>query len=200
MININLLPEEIRENIDYSKKNKKLLKYFRTLIVMCLLFLSSFAFFYVFLTKNNNYFLEKIKESENNINEYKSVFDDAKKLDEKVKVIEKIKENYHFWSKLNYALNRTVPGGLYIETLEPLDKSLLIPSEKNIVAKNDNIKFKITGYSKTKNDIGLFRDALSDQEGLQIVNVETAKEDTPGKNGFSITLFLNKTAVEKGKK
>ncbi|RJO61876.1 hypothetical protein C4544_01645 [candidate division WS5 bacterium] len=200
MININLLPEEIRENIDYSKKNKKLLKYFRTLIVMCLLFLSAFIFFYVFLMQNNSYFLKKIKESEENISEYQGVFDEAKKLDEKVKAIEKIKDKYRFWSKLNYALNRTVPEGLYIQALEPLDKSLLIPNEKNIVTQSDNIKMKITGYSKTKNDIGLFRDALSAQEGLKIVNVETAKEDVPGKNNFSITLFLNKTALEKGEK
>ncbi len=200
MININLLPEEIRNNIEYSKQNKQLLKYFRMLIIACLLFLISFAFLYVFLIKSNNFFLENIKKSEKSINGYQDVLGEAKKLNEKVQIVENIKKNYRFWSKLNYTLNRVVPAGLYIEKLEPSDGSKLLSAEKNTSSDNDNTKMKIMGFAKTKNDIGLFRDALASQDGFKTVNIDLVKEVESGKNSFSITLFLNKSAVEKGKK
>ena len=199
MININLLPEEIRDNIEYSKKNKRLLKYFRMLIIACFFFLISFAFLYIFLIKNNNFFLENIKKSEASINDYQDVLNDAQELNGKVKAIEDIKNNYRFWSKLNYTLNKVVPEGLYIEKLEPSDTSNLSPSEKDISSNDVNTKIKIIGFSKTKKDIGLFRDALASQNGFKSVNIELAKEVDPGKNNFSITFFLNKKAIEKGR-
>lgn len=203
MITINLLPEDIRENIAYSKKNLNVLRYIRIVIIACLLFLSSFGILYYSLSSNNNFFLKNIKESEAIIKNDKVLLDDAKGMKDKIKVIEKIKKEYKYWSKLNYIFNRITPAGIKVSSLELEDKSMTTvedTTKKN--ATSGNSKMKLIGYAKTKNDVGIFRDIIAQQDGFKVVNIDNIKEDNSSnagaaKNNFTISFVLEDSAIKK---
>lgn len=202
MISVNLLPEDIRENIAYSKKNKKTLMYVRMLIVFCLLLVISFGVCFYFQYLTNNYYLKSIKETEVIIAGYKEDFDNAKKLQEKIKTIETIKKNYKYWSKVNYALSKITPEGLYISeiTVEETVKAANAKVEENPDAKKN---IKITGFSKGKNEVGIFRDSMENLDGFSMVGIASIKEERDDKgvlkNKFIINVQVDKNATEKGK-
>lgn len=206
MITINLLPENIRDNILYSKKNRNVLKYIRRVIVVCLLFLSSFVILYFFLSSSNSFFLKDIKESEEVIKSNQDVLDNAKGMNNRLKIIEKIKKDYKYWSKLNYILNRITPAGVKVSSLEFEDKNMSTaedPSKKS--SASDKNAMKLVGYAKTKNDVGIFRDILARQDGFKMVNIDNIKEDDSpdagnAKNSFTISFVLEDAAIEKGTK
>jgi len=57
----------------------------------------------------------------------------------------------------------------------------------------------------TKNDVGIFRDALVKQNGFIVVNIENIKEDDSldigtAKNNFTISFVLDDNAIKKGAK
>lgn len=202
MISVNLLPEEIRENIAYSKKNVKTLAYVRMLIIFCILLLVSFGVCFGFQLMSNNYYLKSIKETESIIAGYKGDFDEAKNLQERIKTIEGIKKNYKYWSKVNYAFFRVTPEGLYITELavEEKVKSADAKTEEKPDAKTN---IKITGLSKGKTEVGMFRDSLANLEGFSQVSIVSIKEEVDDKgvlkNKFIINVSIDKKATEKGK-
>lgn len=204
MININLLPEDIREDISYSKKNLKVLKYIRIILVLCILLLSSFVLLYVFLLSNNKFFLGNIKESEGSLAKYQDVFTDAQKLQGRINSIEKIKKDYNYWSKLNYIFSKTVPEGIYLTSVEFEDKSMTTVGNGNKGTPTKNNKIIVNGRAKTKEDIGVFRDGLSSQSGFEMVNIESVKEDdqatSSAKNSFILSFILKDDVLKKGKK
>lgn len=200
MITINLLPEDIRENVAYSKKNRNLLKYIRIVIIVCLLFLSSFAVLYFFLFTSNNFFLKDIKESEAVIKKDQGVLDEAKAMKSRIKIIEKIKKDYKYWSKLDYILNRTTPVGIKTVSLEFDERNASTTKEST---SNVN-KMKLVGYAKTKNDVGIYRDALAQQSGFKTINIESIIEETPDAGGilnkFTISFTIEEATLKKDKK
>ncbi len=189
MITINLLPEELRENITFSKKNRKLLKIVKAGVILCGLLLISLVFCGVFLESSNRFFLASISESEKTISGYQPVVDEAKSLKDKVKIVQKIKGSYQYWSKFDYILSKNTPAGMYLSTLETQSGQL-----------------KITGFSKSKNDVGMFRDALEKSDAFSNVSVDSIKEvSDPGNqastvNNFVMSMKIEKNATSKGTK
>lgn len=189
MITINLLPEDLRENITFSKKNRKLVKTVKAVVVLCSLLLVSLIICGVFLFGSNSFFLSSISESEKTISNYQPIVDKAKLLKDKVKSAQKIKENYKYWSKFDYILGKNTPAGVYLATLN-----------------TQSDKITITGYTKTKNDVGIFRDALEKSGAFSSVNIDSIKETgdpvTQGANAnsFSMNMKIEKEATNKGEK
>ncbi|MEK7447272.1 MAG: PilN domain-containing protein, partial [Patescibacteria group bacterium] len=202
MISVNLLPEEIRENISYSKKNIKTLAYVRMLIIFAALLISAFGVCFGFLLISNNYYLKSIKETETVIAGYKDNLNEAKTLQEKIKTIDKIKKDYKYWSKINYALSRVTPEGLYITdfVVEEKSKAAAANTQQD---QNTKENIKITGVAKDKEVVGIFRDSLESLEGLSQVTVVSIKQEADAKgvikNKFVINVFVDKKATEKGK-
>jgi len=157
MITINLLPEDIRENIVYSKKNRTVLKYIRILVIVCVLLIASFGILYFFLSSSNGFFLKNIEESEAAIQKDQGILDDAKGLKSRIKTIEKVKKDYIYWSKFNYIMRNSTPEGVFVSSLEFEDKNMSTaddPSKKSSIT--DKNKLKLIGYAVTKNDVGIF--------------------------------------------
>jgi len=202
MISVNLLPEEIRENIAYSKKNIKTLAYVRMLITFCILLIVSFGVCFSFQYMSNNFYLKSIKDTEKVIAGYKGDFNKAKSLQEKIKIIEKIKKDYKYWSKVNYALTRVTPEGLYISELTAEQKANTA-NTKTTESTDTNTNMKITGLSKEKTEVGMFRDSLENLEGFSKVTIVSIKQEADEKgvlkNKFVITVSVDKKATEKGK-
>jgi len=201
MITINLLPEEIRENIVYSKKNLVVLKYIKVVIIACILFLSSFTILYFAISASNALFKKQMKESDVVIQKDQKFLDDAKSIQARTQIVEKIKKDYKYWSKLDYILNRITPAGIKVSSLEFEDKNMSTVADVTKKTTNTkNSKMKITGYSKTKNDVGLFRDILAAQNGFKMVNIDDIKEDNSvngASNSFTISFILEDSAIKK---
>jgi len=189
MITINLLPEDIRENIDFSRKNKKLIGHGKIVILLCFFTIVSFVICGAFLINSNQFFSKEISESSHIIDGYKPVIEQKKMVEENTKSIGKIRSGYEYFTKFNYILNQNTPEGVYLGTLETQDNTL-----------------KITGYAKAKNDIGIFRDALENADAFSNVNIESIKEtDDPSNqavtvNSFVIDANLESSATSKGGK
>lgn len=187
MITINLLPEDLRENIIFSKKNRSLIRLLKVVIILCILLLVSIVICGVFLITSNQFFLKEIKESNAIIEDYKPIIDSAKKMEEKTKSIEKIKSSYKYWTKFNYILGIDTPPGAYLATLETQED-----------------KLKLTGYAKTKNDVGLLRDTMEQSGSFENVNIDLVREvpdplnPLANINTFSMNMKITKSATSKG--
>ncbi len=173
MISINLLPEDIRENIGYSRKNGHLLRHIKLLSMLSLLIVVSFVVCAVFLRESNSFFQNKIAESTQTINSYNPVVSKAHKLEQDTKNIQKIKNSYKYWSKFNAYLNNNVPEGIFLDDVE----------------QNEG-KLRITGYAQSKNTVGLFRDALEKSGAFSGVNINSVSEQTdPAGSQKTLNLF-----------
>ena len=203
MIEINLLPEAIRENIAYSKNNRKVLGYVKILIIIGILVTASFGVLYTALAINNVFFLKSIRQSDIAISKYQDALEEAKGLEARIASIGKIKKDYKYWSKFNYAIEKSTPTGVYLSGVKLEDQNAAVTDKSG--PKDMKILVKVSGYAATKNDVGLLRDSLAKKEGFKTVNVESVKEEddpTDGKrkNGFNISFVIMKEAVQKGDK
>ncbi len=180
MISINLLPEDIRENISYSRKNSHLIRHIKLISILSLLIVISFVLCAVFLKEDNSFFQDKIDASQTVINSYNPVVQKAQKLNQVASSIEKIKNNYQYWSKFDAYLGATVPEGIYLDTIE----------------ENQDM-MKVTGFAKTKNDIGIFRDALEKTGVFKNVNLKNITEQVGNNNNSIINSFeINMTMTQ----
>lgn len=187
MININLLPEDLRENIIYSKRNKKMINYAKVVIILCLFVLASFVIFGVSLINSNNFFLKNIEESNQIVDKYQPVIQKKKKFEDKATSAQKIRDSYKYWSKFDYILWENTPTGLYLATVE---------------SQGDNLK--VTGYSLNKSSIGMLRDALEKSGAFSQVNIESIKETVDpiaiGRTVNTFNMSMKMTSEATGKK
>lgn len=173
MLTINLLPEYLRENINFSKKNGRVLMLLRAVIILCILIITSFLILGASLVSSNSFFKKEVAESEKVISGYKPVVEEKKKIEEKAKSIEKIRGSYKYFSKFNLYIDKNTPEGVYISTLETQGDIL-----------------KVSGYAQTKEVVGIFRDALEKTDAFSDVKVESIKETTdPAKEGTTANSF-----------
>jgi Tfp pilus assembly protein PilN len=169
------------------------------------LFISSFGILFFSLSSNNDFFLKDIEESESAIKREQSVLDDAKSLKSRIKTIEKVKKDYIYWSKFDYIMRSSTPEGVYLTSLEFDDKNMSTADDLTKKMASSKNKIKLIGYGRTKNDIGIFRDALAKQTGFLIVNIENIKvDDSPdigtAKNNFTMSFILDDNVIKKGEK
>jgi len=186
MIKINLLPEGIREDIEYAKKNRQTASYVYLSIILAILLVLAFGMSYFFLSRSNGYFIERLKENQESIAEYQQVSTEAKELEGRLSSINKIKGDYKYWSKFNALIWNLLPTDAYINTIEN---------------STDNDIIKITGFAKTKKAVGEFQKALEADAAFSIENIETIAR-TPEVvrsdlevESFVITLYLEKGAI-----
>lgn len=152
----------------------------KAVIILCIFTLASFVICWIALINSNNFFLNEVKESDMVINDYKPVIEQQKKIENKLNSVEKIKANYKYWTKFNMYLYENVPKGIYLSFVNTTD---------DIV--------NIDGYAMTKNDIGLFRDAIENTDAFSQVNIESIKEtDDPTQEGRTVNLFNIKAKLQ----
>lgn len=154
--------------------------------MLSVLLIASFVLCMVFLGQSNQFFQEKVSDSQVEIDSYQPVVSKAHKLEEDVGSIQKIKNNYQYWSKFNAYLGATVPQGIYLDRIEENEGAL-----------------KITGYAKTKSDVGIFRDALEKTGAFSNVNISSvsgASDQVSGApvNNFVMDMTMTKDATDKG--
>lgn len=200
MITINLMPEKLKENIDYSKKNRQAAKYFSVLILFGFLLAVSFITCFVFLKRTDVFYRENISDSEAVISGYNKTVQGAKNLKEKVDSIEKIKRDYKYWTGLNKIFMELSPASVYITILE-LEEDINVAKKAKTADSRSAKKIKITGYSKDKKTVGLFRDALEGTDEIVKADIQSVTKvpvDSENllPNFFTIDVVLDEGAFK----
>lgn len=160
---INLLSEDIREGISYSKKNHAIVSYLMLEVILGVLLVLSFLIAAYFLKSNNSFFLSERGKSQVVIDSYGELFSEAKSLEGRIQSAAQIKKGYNYWSKFNIALNRLTPASVFLGTVEK-QESLI----------------KISGYAQSKKDAVSYLDLLKASNLFGSVDVDSIKEvDNP---------------------
>jgi Tfp pilus assembly protein PilN len=179
MFSLNLLPPEIKEEIAYSKKNARILKYLGFSLSG---FILIFAFFFGLglAIKNKQSVYEVEKTSAQRILETsKDTQAKANDLSERLKLIKKLKDGRTDWNAIFEALSANTPTGVQLASID-------ISTEKNS-------RVKITGLAKTDRDIALFKDLLAQSKVFEYVDIENISEasDPTGGNQPTKSFMIN---------
>jgi len=182
MFSLNLLPPEIKEEIAFSKKNAKLVRYLGFSLSGVILI---FAFFFgLGLAINNERNIYEVQKASSAriIEADKKMQENAKDLSDRLALIKKLQNGRPDWTTIFQTLSDNTPTGVQ---LDGIDISTL-----------KNSRAKITGIAKSDRDIVLFKDLLSQTKVFLYVDIENIAQasDPTGKNqpteSFMISLSL----------
>jgi Tfp pilus assembly protein PilN len=169
MNKLNLLPTEIKDEINYAKKNTKLV---RLLFISIGLLFAILAFFVVliFIIKNE----ESIAGVEHNsakrlVDQKNHIEKEANDLADRLTTIKKLKKERIDWSTILNKLDENTPADLQIQSIE--------------ISNSEKKRAKITGAAKTNRDVVLFKDLLSSSKIFKFVDIETITEGTETTKG-----------------
>jgi Tfp pilus assembly protein PilN len=187
MINLNLLPPEIKEQQAQVKKNKQILNAFVYSIV-ALLFVG-FAFLgltYYFNAKLENTNRE-LGEKEKSVKKYGDIEDRAKKVTERIDTVKRIIDGTNLWSSLIEEIQKIMPDGISLSSIR-IDAA----------ATNRNT---ISGYAVSKKEVAALRDAMEKSDKIEYVDIESSTTifDSGLKReveNFSLTFSLSKGALK----
>jgi Tfp pilus assembly protein PilN len=186
MNNLNLLPTEIKEEIEQSKKNKQVLNAFASALGILLLVGAIFVglnfYFNMKLDQTNRTLTEKEKE----VKKYGDIEDRAKKVTERIDTVKKIIDGTNIWSGVIEEIQKIMPGGISLT-------SIRIDSTAN----NRN---QISGFAATKKEVAALRDAMEKSDKIEYVDIEssTTINDSALKReaeNFTLTFSLSKGAL-----
>jgi len=186
MSSINLLPPNIKKEIEQTKINKKLLHHlYRVIILMVLvLFFATIIDFY--FKQNIAADRKELDQKMLTIEKYGNLENEARVVSEKLNEISKIEKGLNSWSSILEEINTVMPSGAYLSAIN-LDQD----------SKNRN---KITGFADSKNTVAFLRTALENSEKFKYVNIESSSiVFDPAKSreveNFIITFSLSKGAL-----
>jgi Tfp pilus assembly protein PilN len=187
MINVNLLPPDIKEEIAQTKKNGQIVKVFWKLIFLILIYLLLSGGFYYWFSLEQNKTANELAKKEEEIKKYGILEQEAKNIADRLNTIKQIQSNTFVWSGTIDEIMTVVPTGVSL-------KSVKIDS----VNKNRN---QITGDANTKTEVASLRDSLEKSNKFQYVDIEASTTiKDPAKNreyeNFTISFSLEKGALK----
>src|SRR3990172_8402521 len=114
MNSINLLPPEIKEQYEISKKNRTLLNFLMETIFVILLISAALFLSAVYLKTKLNLVSTKVEEKEQSIVKYGSLERDTKSLNERLNSVKKIMSQRIYFSKALDQLWQATPNNLFV--------------------------------------------------------------------------------------
>jgi Tfp pilus assembly protein PilN len=182
MYSLNLLPPEIKQEINYSKKNAKLVKYLGISLSAFLIILALFVVL-AMAVNNEKTMAETQKASAQEIIEQnKEIEINANDLSERLKLIKKLKNGRTDWNAIFRSLADNTPTGVQLDSISFTLK--------------EKTRAKITGFARSDRDIVLFKDLVNASEYFDYVDIENISEASDPTGGgaetksFAISLTL----------
>lgn len=158
MKTLSLLPPEIREEIELSKKNAKLRQYFyfSVMTATCLMVVYMVAIFFLYTQKTE---LERQKVlAKDQISSQETSFAKAKDLSSRIDLIKKIIKNSINWNLLFSEVAKQTPQNVQIDTF---------------VTKKNDPRVKVNGTALTDKDAVAFKENLAKSEMFEYVDIES---------------------------
>lgn len=158
MSNLNLLPPEIKEQYEISKKNRTLLNIFIGIILLIVLISAALFLGGVYLKTKLNLVNTEVEAKEQSITKYGTLEKDAKELNERLGAIKKIMSQRIYFSKALDQLWSSTPSQLFVLELD--------------LEKDASKRGKIIGTAETKKDVADLVKSLEQKEAFEYVNIE----------------------------
>lgn len=187
MYSLNLLPPQIKQEINFSKKNAKIIKYLTTSLSVLVITLSLFVGLALAIYNEKNIAeLEKTSARES-IELKKEVQEKANDFSDRLSLIKKLKAARTDWNAILAALAENTPTGIQIESVTFTTK--------------EKTRAKISGFARSDQDVALFKDLLAEAEYFSYVDIESVSESgKPAAGGGSSKSFSISLSLVTGKK
>ncbi|MCL5093526.1 MAG: PilN domain-containing protein [Patescibacteria group bacterium] len=159
MSKINLLPKEIKEQIEISKRNRFLLSIFTLLVFLLTSYGILFYFGYQYLSKNLSKSRQILAAKEKSLESYGNIEKEAFDFQERLNNYKKIEKSNLYWSKIVEEISSKTTPNMYI---------------LNIKATSDTkTKGEITGNAADKFLIATFVSSLLKSDLIKSVDIES---------------------------
>lgn len=182
MIDVNLLPTEIKEDIAQAKNNKTALSYFRRalflLVSICLIFIAA-QYFSGSLLKE---YQAKQIIARKLISRFGALEELANKAVSKIGKIQGIEASTNTWSNILTEINNITPQTVTIVSLK-LDSNL-------------KLRQTINGTAGSKKEVAEYRDTLESSEYFEFVDVDSTQSRGNSGETFTISFTLSKDSLK----
>ncbi len=182
MIDVNLLPAEIKDDIAQAKNNKTALSYFRRsmflLVSICLIFIAAYYFFGSLLKE----YQAKQVITNKLLNRFGNLEELANKAISKIGKIQGIEASTNTWSNILAEINNITPQTVTIVSLK-LDSNL-------------KLRQTINGTASSKKEVAEFRDTLEGSEYFEFVDVDSTQSRGDSGETFTVSFTLNKDSLK----
>lgn len=187
MINVNLLPPEIKAEIKQTKKNRQILGFFYKLFFLLVAFIILVGGFYYYFKTKLTVVTANLNAQENEIKKYGTLEEEAKKISDRLSTIKQIEGNSNTWSGVIDEIMKVVPSGVSLKSVK-IDAT----------SKNRN---QFSGEALSKTQVASLRDSMEKSNKFQYVDIEssTTTEDAATKKeseNFTISFSLEKEALK----
>jgi Tfp pilus assembly protein PilN len=179
MFSLNLLPPDIKEELVFSKRNAKLIKYLSfSLSGMIILFAFFFGLGMTIRNQQKIYEVEKAS-AERIIESNKDMQKKADDLSVRLGLIKKLKATRMDWTNIFNTLSANTPTGVQLDSFD--------------IATDGKSRAKINGLARSDRDIVLFKDLLSQTKVFGYVDIENISEasDPSGQNQTTKNFLLS---------
>lgn len=189
MIRLNLLPPEIKESIDYSKKNASLYQVLMKLAAAFVVMAAVVGVVGYVVYTNKEIAQEEKAVMEAELASWKDTQTDAKDFSDRLNLVDKIQGEELNWELIFSELANSTPANVKLASYD--------------FTSNSTTRVSLTGYAISNSDIGTFRELLSKSKLFQYVDIESVNAATDPADSskdvlsFKITLSLNQTEAKK---
>ncbi len=158
MIRLNLLPENIREEIDYAKSNYKITQNFmRVISIFLVLFVFQAVLAFVLIREESN--AKVVRDQAKAQNEKWSELEtEAKDFSSRLTLINKLEKENINWIKVFTALSDAMPYNVMLDSIE--------------FQADTSADIRISGRALSDADVGLFRKLLVDEGYFEFADIE----------------------------
>lgn len=184
MNSINILPPEIKQEIQQAKRNSKAVSYlFRSILlsgIVILISISTFLFLNYSLKKAN----DNLGQKEEEITKFGSLETQAKNIADRIASIRNITNASNKWSEVIGEIQNIMPSGIYLRT----------------VKMDDAVKGRgqMTGIARTKNEIASLRELMEKSKKFEFVDIEMSSTTEDLRTKSPIETFTISFSLEKG--
>lgn len=187
MNSINILPPEIKKEIEQTKSNTKAVTYLYKTILLTIIVLSASLLAFLFLSYSLKKANETLTAKEEEITRFGTLETEAKSIADRLASIKSITSSSNKWSEVIGEIQTIMPSGIYLRT----------------VKMDDTVKGRgqMTGVARTKTEVASLRELMEKSKKFEFVDIEMSStiEDLRTKNlieTFTISFSLEKGALK----
>jgi Tfp pilus assembly protein PilN len=189
MIRLNLLPPNMKENIEYGKKNAAIFQLLIKLIAGFVVMVAVVGLVGYVVYMNQKVATEEKETAEAQLASWKTTERDAKDFANRLNLVDKIRGEKIDWPLVFSELAKSVPANVKLTSYD--------------FTNNKVERVDLSGFAISNTDIGTFREILSKSNLFQYVDIESVAQATDPDNSarkgltFRITMTLNQTEAKK---
>ncbi|MDD5693183.1 MAG: PilN domain-containing protein [Patescibacteria group bacterium] len=185
MNNLNLLPPEIKDEINYAKKNAKLVSTLTLLLSVCIVFFAFFLVLIIIINDQKNIANIEKEFSTKLVQDKASMEQKASDLSKRLVLVKKLKDNRTDWDTILKKITESTPAGLQLQSVQ--------------ITNNEKNRAIISGIALSDRDIVLFKDLLTATNYFKYVDIESITENGKAASGADQKVFVLSFTLSGGK-